>query len=108
MTTTSAKPNDRRRVLRRHILRATFGRIDNRTLIRDNAQLRPHQATATEGNGPYYIPDPPVRRDVREGREGVPLTLRVRVVDVHKTPQQGAATSIYLASSPDVEGTTGM
>ena len=35
------------------------------------------------------------------------MTLRVRVVDVHKTPQQGAATSIYLASSPDVEGTTG-
>jgi retinol dehydrogenase-14 len=24
-----------------------------------------------------------------------------------KTPQQGAATSIYLASSPDVEGVTG-
>jgi hypothetical protein len=25
-----------------------------------------------------------------------------------KTPQQGAATSIYLASSPKVEGVTGM
>jgi len=83
MTTISTKPNDWRRVLRRHILRATFGRIDNRTLIRDNARLRPHEATATEGNGPYYIPDPPVRRDVREDRPGAPLTLRVRVVDVH-------------------------
>jgi hypothetical protein len=56
MTTTSAKPNDWRRVLRHHILRATFGRIDNRTLIRDNAQLRPHQATATEGNGSTTFP----------------------------------------------------
>lgn len=39
MTTISTKPNDWRRVLRHHILRATSGRIDNRTLIRDNAQL---------------------------------------------------------------------
>jgi protocatechuate 3,4-dioxygenase beta subunit len=79
----SARPTEWRRVLRQYLLRNTFGRIDNRALIRDNAGLRPLQVTATEGNGPYYIPDPPVRRDIREGRDGAPLTLRVRVADVH-------------------------
>jgi protocatechuate 3,4-dioxygenase beta subunit len=81
--TSSARPAEWRRVLRQYLLRNTLGRIDNRALIRDNAELRPHQATATESNGPYYIPGTPVRRDIREDRQGAPLTLRVRVVDVH-------------------------
>ncbi len=31
--------------------------------------------------GPYYLDDAAVRRDITDGREGLPLTLRVNVVD---------------------------
>jgi protocatechuate 3,4-dioxygenase beta subunit len=81
--TSQAKPDQWRRALRQYLLRNTLGRIDNRALIRDNAELRPHQATATESSGPYYIPGAPLRRDIREDRQGASLTLRIRVVDVH-------------------------
>jgi protocatechuate 3,4-dioxygenase beta subunit len=69
--------------LRRALLRASFARIDNRRRIRDNAALRPGQTTATSSDGPYYIAGAPQRRDIREDRSGVPLTLQVRVVDAH-------------------------
>jgi protocatechuate 3,4-dioxygenase beta subunit len=33
--------------------------------------------------GPYVLPTSPLRSDVREGRPGVPLTLRFQVVDLY-------------------------
>jgi hypothetical protein len=32
--------------------------------------------------GPYFLEGDKVRRDIREGRPGVPLTLHATVVDV--------------------------
>ena len=53
--------------------------------------LAPEQAL-----GPFYTDDDRVRRDVRDGRPGVPLTLRMRVVDVSGCrPIRGAAVDIW-------------
>lgn len=49
----------------------------------------------------WYAPDSPQRTPLRCGRL-LPL-MRLFL----KTPAKGAATSIYLASSPEVEGVTG-
>jgi protocatechuate 3,4-dioxygenase beta subunit len=70
-----------RSTLRHAVMNATFARIDNSKRIRDHATLKPGQLTAASGDGPYYIPGTPLRRDVREDRTGIPLTLRVTVVD---------------------------
>jgi protocatechuate 3,4-dioxygenase beta subunit len=46
--------------------------------------------------GPYYLDDHRVRRNITEGRPGVPLTLRLRVVDVSSCkPIKGAAVDIW-------------
>jgi protocatechuate 3,4-dioxygenase beta subunit len=46
--------------------------------------------------GPYYLEGDKVRRDVREGRPGVPLTLETTVVDVSTCkPIKGAAVDIW-------------
>jgi protocatechuate 3,4-dioxygenase beta subunit len=68
--------------VRRRVLTAVLGRFDNRGTIRRAATLGPDQATAEQGNGPYYVSGSPHRRDIREGRSGVPLLLRIRAVEV--------------------------
>lgn len=46
--------------------------------------------------GPYYVDDAAVRRNIRGGTSGVPLTLRLRVVDVATCrPVRGAAVDIW-------------
>ena len=46
--------------------------------------------------GPYYVPGDKVRRNVTEGRPGVPLTLRLTVLDVSSCkPIKGAAVDIW-------------
>jgi hypothetical protein len=46
--------------------------------------------------GPYYLPDDKVRRNVTEGKPGVPLTLQLAVVDVSTCkPIKGAAVDIW-------------
>jgi protocatechuate 3,4-dioxygenase beta subunit len=46
--------------------------------------------------GPFYLEGDKVRRDVREGRPGVPLTLRTTVLDVSScTPIRRAAVDIW-------------
>lgn len=46
--------------------------------------------------GPYYVDDAAVRRNVTEGRPGVPLTLRLTVVDASTCkPVKGAAVEIW-------------
>lgn len=46
--------------------------------------------------GPYYIPDEKIRRDITEGRPGAPLRLRILVVDVSSCkPIKGAAVDIW-------------
>ncbi|WP_030938724.1 intradiol ring-cleavage dioxygenase [Streptomyces sp. NRRL S-646] len=47
--------------------------------------------------GPYYLDGALVRKDITEGKAGVPLTLRLTVVDVTDgcTPVSGAAVEIW-------------
>jgi protocatechuate 3,4-dioxygenase beta subunit len=61
---------------------------------------------ATEG--PYYLDDHKVRRDIRAGKAGVPLTLRLTVLDVSTCrPIKGAAVDIWHCDAGGVySGTT--
>ncbi|MEY9992641.1 protocatechuate 3,4-dioxygenase beta subunit [Streptomyces sp. V4I8] len=47
--------------------------------------------------GPYYLDNALVRKDITEGKSGVPLTLRLTVVDATDgcTPVKGAAVEIW-------------
>ena len=63
--------------------------------------------------GPYYLDDAAVRRDVTEGRPGVPLTLRLLVVNASTCkPIKGAAVEIWHCDAggvySGVQGDTGM
>jgi protocatechuate 3,4-dioxygenase beta subunit len=72
--------------------------------------------TAEQEVGPYYIEDEQLRQDVTEGRPGVPLKLRVALVDARScAPLDGAAVDIwhcdasglysgFTANSPDGGG----
>jgi protocatechuate 3,4-dioxygenase beta subunit len=46
--------------------------------IMPSSQCRPTMRTT---EGPYSLPTSPLRSDIREGKPGVPLTLRLQVVD---------------------------
>jgi protocatechuate 3,4-dioxygenase beta subunit len=60
---------------------------------------------ATEG--PYYLEGDKVRRDIREGRPGVLLTLKTTVVDVSKCkPVKGAAVDIWHCGADGVSSGT--
>jgi hypothetical protein len=37
--------------------------------------------TPEQTEGPYYIPKEKIRRNITEGRQGTPLTLRLKVVN---------------------------
>lgn len=63
--------------------------------------------------GPYYVDDAAVRRNVTEGRPGVALTLRLTVVNVANCkPIKGAAVEIWHCDAggdySGVQGDTGM
>src|SRR4029450_6300067 len=46
--------------------------------------------------GPYYVDDAAVRRNIKRGKTGVPLRLRLRVLDVSSCkPIRGAAVDIW-------------
>jgi protocatechuate 3,4-dioxygenase beta subunit len=53
--------------------------------------------------GPYYIAGEKLRRDITEGRPGVPLTLRLGVVDASTCkPIKGVAVDIWHADARGV------
>jgi protocatechuate 3,4-dioxygenase beta subunit len=53
--------------------------------------------------GPYYIEGEQIRRNITEGKAGVPLTLRLRVVDASTCkPIKGAAVDIWHADAGGV------
>jgi protocatechuate 3,4-dioxygenase beta subunit len=53
--------------------------------------------------GPYYVDDAAVRRNVREGKPGAPLTLRLTVVDASTcTPARNAAVEIWHCDAAGV------
>src|SRR6266568_3083506 len=62
--------------------------------------------------GPYYVPGDKVRRNITEGKPGVPLTLKLTVVDVSTCRAiKGAAVDIWhcdaggVYSETSVQGT---
>ena len=62
--------------------------------------------------GPYYLDDHKVRRNITEGKAGVPLTLRLTVVDASSCkPIKGASVDIWhcdaggVYSGTSVQGT---
>ncbi|HVR13187.1 MAG TPA: intradiol ring-cleavage dioxygenase, partial [Gaiellaceae bacterium] len=63
--------------------------------------------------GPYYVEDAAVRRNVTEGKPGVPLTLRLTVLNVASCrPITGAAVEIWHCDAggaySGVQGDSGM
>jgi protocatechuate 3,4-dioxygenase beta subunit len=57
--------------------------------------------------GPYYVDDAALRRDVREGRPGVPLTLRLTVLTASSCkPIKGAAVEIWHCDAGGVYSAT--
>ncbi len=53
-------------------------------------------AAAEQEVGPYYVPDELMRRDVREGKPGLPLLLKLAVLDARTCrPLQNAAVDIW-------------
>ena len=68
--------------------------------------------TPEQTEGPYYIPNEKVRRNITEGRPGTALTLRLSVVDASTCrPIKGAAVDIWHADAvgvySGVQGNTG-
>jgi protocatechuate 3,4-dioxygenase beta subunit len=56
--------------------------------------------TPEQTEGPYYIAGEKVRRDITEGKPGVPLLLRLHVVDASACkPIKGAAVDIWHADA---------
>ena len=56
--------------------------------------------TPEQTEGPYYIPNERVRRNITEGRPGAPLELRLRVVDASTCkPIKGAAVDVWHADA---------
>ncbi|MBB93078.1 MAG: protocatechuate dioxygenase [Rhodobacteraceae bacterium] len=60
-------------------------------LISPNACLLSAEVT----EGPYYIDPDLVRADITEGREGVPLEMKLQVVDASCNPIEGARVDIW-------------
>ncbi len=56
--------------------------------------------TPEQTEGPYYIAGEKLRRDITEGKAGVPLLLRLKVVDASTCrPIKGAAVDIWHADA---------
>jgi protocatechuate 3,4-dioxygenase beta subunit len=59
--------------------------------------------TSEKEEGPYYIDDETFRRDITEGRPGVPLILVIRVVDAKScAPLRDAALDIWHCNAAGV------
>src|SRR5881396_2615616 len=59
--------------------------------------------TPEQTEGPYYIPNEKLRRNIAEGKPGTPLTLRLGVVDASTfRPIKGAAVDIWHADAAGV------
>jgi protocatechuate 3,4-dioxygenase beta subunit len=68
--------------------------------------------TPEQTEGPYYLPNEKVRRNITEGRPGTPLTLRAKVVNASNCkPIKGAAVDIWHADAlgvySGVQGSSG-
>lgn len=58
--------------------------------------------TPEQTEGPYYLDEGLVRRDITEGRPGVPLTLGLKVQDAECAPLSGATVEVWHADAGGV------
>ena len=80
------------------IAAATVLRLPRATLAADTCTLIPEQEL-----GPYYIAEELLRGDVTEGRPGIPLALKIVVLDARSCrPLAGAAVDIWHCDSQGV------
>lgn len=55
-----------------------------------------YRLTSETTEGPYYIDADKIRKDITEDREGIPLTVRLKVIDSESCePLRGAAVDIW-------------
>ncbi|MFD7446917.1 intradiol ring-cleavage dioxygenase [Streptomyces sp. NPDC059909] len=55
-----------------------------------------YKLTSETTEGPYYIDADKIRKDITEGKEGIPLTLRLKVIDAETCkPLRNAAVDIW-------------
>ncbi|MEU2505166.1 intradiol ring-cleavage dioxygenase [Streptomyces sp. NPDC007863] len=55
-----------------------------------------YRLTSETTEGPYYIDADKIRKDITEGKEGIPLTLRLKVIDAESCkPLKGVAVDVW-------------
>lgn len=55
-----------------------------------------YRLTSETTEGPYYIDADKIRKDITEGKEGIPLTLRLKVIDAETCkPLKGVAVDVW-------------
>jgi len=98
-------------ITRRHLLRqagaagvaaAVGGALDLGRLAAEADAAVDHPAlrlTPEQEEGPFYVALEKIRRDVRLGRPGVPLHLRLHVVDTAGKPLRNAALDVWHADA---------
>ena len=59
------------------------------------AAITPQRLTAATTAGRYYVADAPERVDITEGLPGVPLELKLTVLDVRGQPVPGTAVDVW-------------
>ncbi|MDH7796195.1 MULTISPECIES: intradiol ring-cleavage dioxygenase [unclassified Beijerinckia] len=93
----------RRQILQRLVVTAAGGMMMPRDAFAQAAagatQLLPHAdvcvMTPASTEGPYYFDPKLVRSDITEGRPGVPVTVRLQMVDQACKPLPGARMDIW-------------
>ena len=91
-------------VFRRPLTRLAFATaVDNSAFDRTSLSF---EDTATCGvtsqavEGPFFVPDSPLRSDIRDGQQGHPLRLQLKLVDAASCqPIAGAAVHIWHANA---------
>jgi protocatechuate 3,4-dioxygenase beta subunit len=65
----------------------------------DFAPLAVCELTPSQAEGPFYLPGDLLRRDITEGRPGLPLRVGLQVVDGECAPLPGALIDVWHADA---------
>ncbi|WP_425051935.1 intradiol ring-cleavage dioxygenase [Psychromarinibacter sp. S121] len=105
------KPISRRGALVGIAVTATGTMLPRALLAQDTPYLLPDTDVCSVmpevTEGPYYLDDVLVRRDIREDREGVPVLLRMQVVDASCAPIPGARVDVWHCDAQGVYSSFG-
>lgn len=85
--------------------RAVFAQGADQSVLLPVADVCMLTPEVTEG--PYYLDADLVRRDIREDREGVPVSLRMQVVDAACLPVGGARVDLWHCDAQGVYSSYG-